>query len=87
MEIVRVLCCHGCHLRFLDDGRFDRCPHCRRFKSIAAGEVRLSAVEGELDGPPRPLIQAPYRGEACEHGILDAAICSSCNVDNSPIEK
>lgn len=72
-------------MRFLDDGRFDRCPNCRRWKSIAAGEVRLKVVEGELEGPEAPRLEAPYRGESCPHGLVDASICVECNaaIDSS----
>ena len=66
-ETVRVIKCAGCHLRWLDDGRFERCPHCRRWTSIAAGEVRLTAVVAELEFEPSPRlslgepIDFPYR--------------------------
>lgn len=79
METVKVVCCQGCHLRWIDDGRFDRCPHCRRWNSIAAGEVRLKVVEGELEGPEPILPQPPDLG-LCPHGLLTSQICVECNL-------
>lgn len=79
METVQVVCCSGCHLRWIQDGRFDRCPNCRRWKSIAAGEVRLKTVEGELEGPDPILAMPPHEGESCIHGVLSPEICLQCN--------
>jgi hypothetical protein len=91
MDTVTLKRCLNCKLQWVDDSRFESCPHCRRMHSsppaavVAGIEVKVEAVVlygdemGLHDSRVRRGLAGLELGERCECGYLSWRICPKCN--------